>query len=58
MFKTLQLQFDAHQDHQLEAVESVVSLFDGLPKRTPEFSLGGEIVPNFPPHEMLRESWL
>lgn len=56
--KTLQLQFDAHQDHQLEAVESVVRLFDGLPKRTPEFSLGGEIVPNLPPHETLRESWL
>lgn len=56
--KNLQLQFDAHQDHQLEAVESVVRLFEGLPKRAPEFSLGGEIVPNLPPHEMLRESWL
>ncbi|MCK6559117.1 DEAD/DEAH box helicase family protein [candidate division KSB1 bacterium] len=58
MFKTLQLQFDAHQDHQLEAVESVVRLFEGLPKRAPEFSLGGEIVANLPLHETLRESWL
>jgi type III restriction enzyme len=58
MTNTLQLQFDAHQDHQLEAVESVVRLFEGLPKRTPEFSLGGEIVPNLPPLETLRESWL
>ncbi len=58
MSKQLQLQFDAHQDHQLEAVESVVRLFEGLPKRAPEFSLGGEIVPNLPPHETLRESWL
>jgi len=58
MSKTLQLQFDAYQDHQLEAVESVVRLFEGLPKRAPEFSLGGEIVPNLPPHETLRESWL
>lgn len=58
MSKTLQLQFDAHQDHQVEAVESVVRLFNGLPRRTPELSLGGETVPNLPPHEILRESWL
>ncbi|MCI0691787.1 hypothetical protein L0337_07225 [candidate division KSB1 bacterium] len=58
MSKQLQLQFEVNQEHQLSAIESVVRLFDGLPKRSPEFSLGGEIVPNLPPHETLRESWL
>ncbi|MFH1905956.1 MAG: DEAD/DEAH box helicase family protein [Chloroflexota bacterium] len=55
---TLKLQFDPNQKHQLDAVESVARLFEGLPHRAAEFSLGGEIVPNLPPFESLSEAWL
>lgn len=54
----LKLQFDPNQKHQLEAVEAVTRLFEGLPRRAAEFSLGREIVPNLPPFESLREGWL
>src|SRR5574337_1126315 len=30
---TLKLQFDPNQDYQLDAIQSVVQLFDGLPRR-------------------------
>ena len=55
---TLKLQFDPNQKHQLDAVESVARLFEGLPRRAAEFALGGEIVPNLPPFESLSEAWL
>jgi len=34
---------------QLDAIESVVKLFEGLPRHASDFALGGEIVPNLPP---------
>jgi type III restriction enzyme len=55
---TLKLQFDPNQKHQIDAVEDVVRLFEGLPRRTAEFGLSGEIVPNLPPFENLSEAWL
>jgi type III restriction enzyme len=55
---TLTLQFDPNQKHQLDAIESVVRLFEGLPRCAAEFTLGGEIVPNMPPFESLSEAWL
>ena len=55
---TLRLKFDPNQKHQLDAVESIVRLFEGLPRRAAEFTLGGEIVPNLPPFESLSEAWL
>jgi len=58
MSKQLQLKFDGNQDYQLDAVASVVSLFDGLPQRAPEFGSGGDIISNLPPHDNLNESWL
>ncbi len=58
MAPQLQIKFDPSQDYQLEAVQSVVDLFDGLPERTVEFSLGEEIVANLPEYEDLSESWL
>jgi len=58
MSKQLQLKFDGNQDYQLDAVASVVSLFDGLSQRAPEFGLGGDIISNLPPQENLNESWL
>jgi type III restriction enzyme len=55
---TLRLQFDPNQKHQLDAVESVVRLLEGLSKQTSALILQGEIVPNLPPFESLSESWL
>lgn len=54
----LKLKFDANQKHQLDAVESVVRLFEGLPARTAQFALGDDVVPNMPPFESLSEAWL
>jgi len=54
----LQLKFDPHQPHQLAAVDAVVDIFDGLPRRVAEFSLGGEIVANLPEFEELAALWL
>lgn len=58
MSKQLQLKFDGNQDYQLDAVASIVRLFEGLPQRAPEFGLGGDIISNLPPQENLNESWL
>jgi len=59
MTNELHIQFDANQKHQLDAVESVVRLFEGMPHTTEaEFSLGDEIVTNLPPFESLSEAWL
>lgn len=59
MAKNLKLKFDPDQDYQLKAIQSVVQLFEGLPKY--ERSLltrEDEIVSNLPPDEILSESWL
>ena len=58
MSRELRLQFDPDQKHQLDAVESVVRLFEGLPRHAAAFALGGESVPNLPPYEALSEAWL
>ncbi len=55
---TLTLQFDPNQPYQLDAVENVARLFEGLPRQTANFALGDEINPNLPPFESLSESWL
>ena len=55
---SLHLQFDPNQEYQQQAVDSVVRLFDGLPRGETAFSLGGEIVPNLAPGDTLDESWL
>ena len=54
----LQLQFDPNQDYQRDAIQSVVDLFDGLPRFTSEFALGDDVVPNLPPHDDLSASML
>src|SRR5437899_2732670 len=53
----LQIKFDPRQEYQINAVESVVRLFDGLSKRETEFGLGDEIVANLP-GGTLDEEWL
>src|SRR5688572_30439371 len=55
----LQIQFDANQDYQIEAVHSVVDLFDGLDREEGAFALtGDEIVGNLPGQLSLDRSWL
>jgi hypothetical protein len=56
MRKELRLQFDSNQKHQLDAVEGVVRLFEGLLRHAAAFALGGESVPNLPPSEALSEA--
>lgn len=57
MSNPLQLQFDANQEYQLEAVRSVVNLFKGFPRRVASFALGDEIVSNYV-QGPLDERWL
>ncbi len=54
----LKLKLDQNQQFQLDAISSVVELFDGLPHYATEFTLGAEIVANLPEYETLPESWL
>jgi len=54
----LQLQFDARQEYQIAAVESVARLFDGTARTEAAFALGEEIVANLPPGEELYEDLL
>lgn len=54
----LKLQFDPNQPHQLDAVQSVVRLFEGLPRQASANFLQSQVVPNLPPHQPLSETWL
>ncbi|MDW8395612.1 MAG: DEAD/DEAH box helicase family protein [Anaerolineae bacterium] len=54
----LRLKFDANQAHQLRAVESVVRLFEGLPRFDETFRLGDDAVANLPPDQVLSDGWL
>ena len=55
----VRIQFDPNQEHQNEAVESVVSLLDGLfYNDTSQSFLSDEIVPNIPPHYQFDVNWL
>lgn len=58
MKTTLQLKFDHNLDFQLEAIQSVVDVFQGLPRFDSAFTLGDGTVPNLPEGEVLSESWL
>ncbi|BEH08882.1 DEAD/DEAH box helicase family protein [Geobacter sulfurreducens subsp. ethanolicus] len=51
----LHLQFDPNQRYQLDAISSIVELFQGTPRREGEFVLGDEIQPNFPEEENIDE---
>lgn len=54
----LRLQFDPHQPHQLEAIQSVLDLFEGFTPRPAAAMFQAEIIPNLPPFESLNEDWL
>ncbi len=56
--RPLQLKFDPDQKHQLDAIDSVVHLFNDMPRHEIEFALGEEVVANLPVHRALSESWI
>lgn len=58
MVPRLHFKFDPNQDYQQAAIQSVVDLFDDLPRYLAEFSLGGDVKPNLPPDLSLSESLL
>src|SRR3989304_9676376 len=59
MLQKLEFKFDANQEHQKHAMESVVGLFEGFPKNTGTYHLfSDECIPNIPGHEMLDEDVL
>lgn len=58
MAAKLQLRFDPNQQYQLDAIRTVVDLFEGLPETKREFLLGDETVTNLRHGEVLYDSWL
>jgi hypothetical protein len=55
----LRLKFDPNQDNQLNAIDGVVRLFDGLaPQENGGAGWGEDVVTNLPPHRYLSESSL
>lgn len=58
MTKLLQLKFDDNLDFQLEAINAVVALFQGLPRYDSAFTLGSGTIPNFPSGERISERLL
>lgn len=58
MQKLLKLKFDDNLDFQLEAINAVVDLFQGLPRYDSAFTLGSGAIPNFPPGERISERLL
>ena len=57
----IEFKFDANQEHQKRAVESVLGLFEGFPKggqRQIEILPTHECIPNVPPDSMLDEDIL
>ncbi|MCS3856416.1 MULTISPECIES: DEAD/DEAH box helicase family protein [Salinibacter] len=58
MSEDLKFQFDPNLQYQIDAIDSVVDVFDGLPEHDPGFTIGGQIVPNVPPYEHLEDSVL
>jgi len=58
MSKDLQFKFDPDLQYQINAIDSVVDLFDGLGRNATEFTFGNQIVANLPEFETLSDSWL
>jgi type III restriction enzyme len=58
MSEDLKFKFDPNLQYQIDAIDSVVDVFDGLPKHDPGFTMGGQMVPNVPPYEHLQDDVL
>jgi type III restriction enzyme len=57
--KPITIQFDDKQAHQIEAIQSITGLLDGLfQSDTEAFVLGDEIMPNLPPYYQLESNWM
>jgi type III restriction enzyme len=58
MSKDLQFKFDPNLQYQINAIDSIVDLFDGLGRNETEFAFGDQIVSNLPEFETLSDPWL
>lgn len=58
MKNPIKLRFDHNQEHQSAAVDSVIGLFDELPRGHSQFVLSDEVIPNLPADEQLDEELL
>jgi len=59
MSQRIEFKFDANQEHQNRAVESVLGLFDGFPKSVREYNLfSDECIPNIAGDEVLADDVL
>ena len=58
MPKKIKIYFEANQEHQARAVDSIVNLFSGLPRNDDSFQIGDNIVANLADGEILNEKWL
>jgi type III restriction enzyme len=59
MSKKIKFQFEDNQPHQISAIESVVNLFEGLPRQTDEYVMvGDDTIANIPAYMLLEENWL
>ncbi|NMC63287.1 MAG: hypothetical protein GYA55_08975, partial [SAR324 cluster bacterium] len=58
MKPTLQFKFDHNLDFQLEAIQAVTDLFQGLPRHDTAFTLGDGTVPNLPEGQVFSRAWL
>ncbi|MBN1119094.1 MAG: DEAD/DEAH box helicase family protein [Bacteroidales bacterium] len=59
MSSTIKFQFEDNQRHQISAIESVVNLFEGLPRQSDEYVMAGDdTIANMPPYMLLEENWL
>ncbi|MBU1683698.1 DEAD/DEAH box helicase family protein [Patescibacteria group bacterium] len=54
----LELKFDHELDFQLDAIQSVVDVFQGLPRHDSPYTLGDGTIANLPADETLSETWL
>lgn len=54
----LKIQFESDQEHQIQAIESSVNLFEGYTKKEVAFQMGDDTIPNLDPYEYLDEEWL
>jgi len=59
MSSTIKFQFEDNQRHQISAIESVVNLFEGLPRQSDEYVMtGDDTIANMPSYMLLEENWL